>query len=121
MILAHSAGFAHLGGELARWRKRAASGREIDIVRCARCGVRMWHEPLASPEFVFIAAGTLDRPGWAVPASHIWTASALPGTGFLEDAVRFDAQPPSRQALIEAFEGIYGTSPSTGPATAPRH
>ena len=37
-------------------------------VRCARCGVRMWHEPLASTDLVFVAAGTLDDPNWAVPA-----------------------------------------------------
>ena len=66
MLLAHAADFRHQG-EIARYRKRADSGREIDLVRCANCGVRLWHEPLSSPEFVFIAAGTLDDPTWAVP------------------------------------------------------
>ncbi|NWH08369.1 MAG: GFA family protein, partial [Alphaproteobacteria bacterium] len=68
MLIAQAGAFAPGGGALARYRKRADSGREIDIVRCAACGTRLWHEPLASPEYVFIAAGTLDDPSWVVPA-----------------------------------------------------
>lgn len=93
-----------------RYRKRADSGREIDIVRCAACGTRLWHEPLSSPEFAFIAAGTLDDPSWVVPASHIWTKHASPGVVLPEDAYRCEAQPETRQLLIDAFARIYGTS-----------
>jgi hypothetical protein len=41
MILAMRDAFSHQGA-VARYRKRADSGREVDIVRCATCGVRMW-------------------------------------------------------------------------------
>ena len=37
-IYAERAAFRHEQGELARYRKRADSGREADYVRCARCG-----------------------------------------------------------------------------------
>jgi hypothetical protein len=107
MVLAHSDKFVHEGGEITRFRKRADSGREIDIARCARCGVRLWHEPLSSPEFVFIAAGTLDNPGWAIPTSHIWTKSAAPGTVFQNDALCLEGQPESRQQLFDAFARVY--------------
>ena len=59
-------------GDVVRWRKTADSGRQIDIVRCAACGTRLWHEPLAAPALIYIAAGTLDHPGWAVPTSHMY-------------------------------------------------
>jgi hypothetical protein len=67
----------------------------------------MWHEPLAGTEFVFIAAGTLDDPSWAVPTSHIWTELASPGIAFQDDAVVIEGQPASRQILIDAFNRVY--------------
>ena len=106
MLLAHSADFSHEGA-VARWRKRADSGREIDIVRCAVCGTRLWHEPLSSPEYVFVAAGTLEDPSWAVPASHIWTSKAGPGSHFEPDALLVEGQPESRQQLFDAFLRLY--------------
>ncbi len=107
MLLAERDDFAHLQGEVTRFRKVADSGREIDIVRCANCGVRMWHEPLSAPNLVFIAAGTLDDTGWAVPTSHIWTEKAAPGVEFHDDAVVIEGQPSDRQTLLEAFARIY--------------
>src|SRR5262249_34986964 len=87
MLLAAREGFVHEQGEVSRYRKRADSGREIDIVRCTACGVRLWHEPLSSPHLVFVAAGTLDNPSWAVPASHIWIGKAASGMRFEDDAI----------------------------------
>ena len=106
MLLARSADFTH-EGKTERYRKRADSGREIDIVRCANCGVRLWHEPLSSPEFVFVAAGTLDDPGWAIPTSHIWIEKAAPGTQFAPDALLVEGQPASRHVLFDAFSRVY--------------
>jgi hypothetical protein len=106
MILAAREAFEQRGGEVARHRKRADSGREIDIVRCAACGVRLWHEPLSSPHLVFVAVGTLDDSRWAIPASHIWTEKAVPGVTFEHDAITVEGQ-PDRQTLLDAFAKIY--------------
>ncbi len=108
MILAASADFARECGAVDRYRKRAASGREIDLLRCSTCGVRLWHEPLSSPQFVFILAGTLDDPSWAVPASHIWAEEAAPSVVFEDDALVIEGQPADRQTLMEAFAKAYG-------------
>ncbi len=108
MLIADTDSFIHERGEVERYRKRADSGREVDIVRCARCGVRMWHEPVASPEFRFVAAGTLDHPQWASPTSHIWLQSISPGVLIAPETLLVDAQPENRQMLIAAFEGIHG-------------
>jgi hypothetical protein len=108
MLLAARETFVHEQGNVSRYRKRADSGREIDIVRCALCGIRLWHEPLSSPNLVFVAAGTLDESSWAIPASHIWAGKAAPGVRFEEDAIIVEGQPASRQALMDAFAKIYG-------------
>jgi len=59
-----SAAFRHERGDVASWRKRADSGREADYVRCATCGTRLWHQPLATPQWIMVAAGTLHEPDW---------------------------------------------------------
>jgi hypothetical protein len=106
MLLAMREAFSH-EGPVQTYRRRADSGREIDIVRCATCGVRMWHEPLTGSEFVFVAAGTLDDPSWAVPTSHIWAEVASPSITFQDDAIVIEGQPANRQILIDAFNRVY--------------
>jgi hypothetical protein len=63
---------------------------------------------LSSPQFVFILAGTLDDPSWAVPASHIWAEEAAPSVVFEDDALVIEGQPADRQTLMEAFAKAYG-------------
>ncbi len=109
MIMADSAAFKHEQGKVDRYRKTADSGRQTDIARCETCGVRLWHEPLSAPEFILVAAGTLDDARWAVPVSHIWTSSALPLTNIPADAVYTCAvQPAARQEMIDAFQRVHG-------------
>jgi hypothetical protein len=97
----------HAEGPTHRYRKRADSGREADVVRCANCGTRLWHEPLTGAEFVLIAAGTLDDPSWAEPASHIWTKRISPGVTMQDDTLKVEGQPADRSGQIEAFERLY--------------
>jgi hypothetical protein len=99
--------FAKESGETRSWRKRAESGREIDIVRCATCGVRVWQEPVSAPDLIFIAAGTLDDPSWAIAAAHIWVGKAQPGAIMRDDAVKIAGQPADRVVTFEAFERLY--------------
>jgi hypothetical protein len=103
-LYADRAAFRHEQGEVARYRKRADSGRDADYVRCAQCGTRLWHEPLSAPQYVFIAAGTLDDPSWVVPAAHIWTSRAAPSALIPAGVYACEAGPADRQDLIAAFE-----------------
>jgi hypothetical protein len=106
MILAPRDALTHEGAT-ARYRKRADSGNEVDIVRCALCGVRLWHEPLTAPQLVIVAVGTLDDPSWAVPTSHIFVRSVSPGVVLQDDALVLENGPMDRRALFEAFARIY--------------
>lgn len=95
-------------GDLARYRKTAESGRAIDIARCATCGTRLWHEPVAMPTLMFVAAGTLDDARWAIPTSHIWTRTKWPDAVIAEDAIVCDGPASDRQILWDRFAEIYG-------------
>jgi len=107
MLLARNEAFSSTG-ETQAYRKRADSGRELDIHRCAKCGTRMFHHNLASKALVFITAGTLDDPSWAVPTSHIWVEKISPGVTMQEDAIKVVGQPADRQVLMDAFAKVYG-------------
>jgi hypothetical protein len=98
--------FHHLSGDVQRYRRTGDSGRQSDVVRCAACGTRLWHEPLSVP-IVTLAAGTLDDPSWVVPACEIWVERASPAAIFHADAQMFVGQ-PERQAQIDAFRKLYG-------------
>jgi len=106
VVLGDRTAFSHTG-ETTRWRKVAQSGREIDIVRCAQCGTRLWHEPVQAPQFVFIQAGTLDDESWFIPTSHIWVVHASHTAAFAPDALKIEGQPTDRAITIEAFNRIY--------------
>ena len=108
MVLAPRDAFVREGA-VERYRKRADSGNEVDIVRCAKCGVRLWHEPLSAPQLVIVAVGTLDDPYWAVPTSHIFTRSVSPGVVIQDDALVLEGGPTDRRALFDAFARIYGS------------
>ena len=107
MLLARSEAFSSTG-ETQTYRKKADSGRELDIYRCAKCGTRMFHRNLASQALVFITAGTLDDPSWAVPTSHIWVEKISPGVTMEDDAIKVVGQPADRQILMDAFAKVYG-------------
>lgn len=106
VITAPREAFHHLSGDVQRFRRTAESGRQSDVVRCAVCGTRLWHEPQAFP-IVTLAAGTLDDPSWVVPATHIWVERASPAALMQEDAAKFTGQ-PAREAQIAAFNALYG-------------
>lgn len=109
MVLGAREAFVHERGEVQRYRRRADSGNEIDIVRCTKCGVRMWHEPLTAPQLVIVAVGTLDNPSWAIPTSHIFVRSASPGVVIQDDALVLRDGPTDRTAIFDAFARVYGT------------
>ena len=94
MVAAPREGFQHQSGAVVRYRKRADSGREVDLLRCAACGTRLWHEPLSSPALLFFAAGTLDDPSWLQVRGAIYTKSAQPWAPIDPNKMKFERMPP---------------------------
>ena len=107
MLIADAEAFSHTG-ETQSFIQTAASGRQLDIHRCAKCGTRVFHHNTVNKALVFIPAPTLDDASWAVPTSHIWIERLTPGTVMHADAVQIEGQPTDRALLMDAFTKIYG-------------
>ena len=94
---------ALLQGELVAYDKPADSGRVVRMMGCARCGTKVWNEPLSSRTMLVVKPGTLDDMSWAVPVGNIWTASKVPWVEIDESLVNFPGQPVDRQPLFDAW------------------
>jgi hypothetical protein len=93
-----------LHGELTAFDKAADSGRVVRMLGCAKCGTKVWNEPLASTTMLVVKPGTLDDMSWAVPVGNIWTVSKAPWVEIDETLVNFPGQPPDRQPLYDAWD-----------------
>ena len=90
MLIAKGEDFSS-SGETQSYRKRADSGRELDISRCAKCGTALWSKYHAAPgDTVLLRAGTLDDPGVVTPDVHIFTRSKLPWLPLPADVPAFE-------------------------------
>jgi hypothetical protein len=70
------------------------SGGAVNRHFCGACGSPLYSELSASPETVFLKAGTLDDTSILSPKVHLWCASAWPWTTIPEDAVILPHGPP---------------------------
>ena len=107
IITAPRAAFEHLSGEVHRFRRTAESGRQSDVVRCATCGTRLWHEPQTVSHLIVIAAGTLDDPSWVVPASIAGLRRLRRPPSCRKMRSSSKASSP-RDLQIAAFQKLYG-------------
>jgi hypothetical protein len=93
-----------LSGAFVAFDKAADSGRIVRMLGCARCGTKVWNEPLSAAHMLVVKPGTLDDMSWAVPVGNIWTASKAPWVEIDETLVNFPGQPPDRQPLYDAWD-----------------
>jgi hypothetical protein len=93
-----------LQGELVPFDKAADSGRVVRMMGCARCGTKVWNEPLSFTTMLVVKPGTLDDMSWARPVGNIWTASKAPWVEIDDTLVNFPGQPPDRQPLFDAWD-----------------
>jgi len=61
------------------FRLAGGSGKPHDVFFCDACGTYVWSRYHGAPgDFLFVRAGTLDRPDTVRPDVHIFTRSRLP-------------------------------------------
>lgn len=82
-----------VAGTLKSFSKRGDTGKTIARMFCPECGASVVDEAEAAPNFVMIAAGTLDDASWLRPTSQIYCASAQPWVQLGGDIKRFDKSP----------------------------
>ncbi len=92
-----------LGGETDIFDKAADSGRVVRMYGCAKCGTKVYNEPLSAPHMLVMKAGTLDDMSWAEPVGNIWTASKAPWVEIDPGVPNSPGQPGDRKPLFDAW------------------
>ncbi|MBM3502610.1 MAG: GFA family protein [Alphaproteobacteria bacterium] len=87
------------GAAPKRFIRQAKSGRTVTGAFCETCGTRLFHEPSGEADTVNIKPGTLDDPSWIEPVAHVWLRSRQPWVVVPEGVLRYDEQPPNRDAI----------------------
>jgi hypothetical protein len=102
-MIVRSEALEHLQGELQRTSADLPDGRTWRSVRCAKCGTRLWSEPVRFPQVRTLRPGTLDRPGAYEPWGNMWTVRAQPWVA-LAPGPRFERQPEDPLAMVHAWQ-----------------
>lgn len=71
-------------GVLKTFEDKGDSGGTVFRKFCGECGSPIISDIPGFPAMLFIKTGTLDDPADAIPATHLWTASAQPWFRFPE-------------------------------------
>ena len=72
------------------FRLAGGSGRPHEVFFCEACGTYLWSRYHGAPgDFLFVRAGTLDRPEAVRPDVHIFTRSKLPWLELPQDVPAF--------------------------------
>jgi len=80
-------------GEPHDYTKTADSGNQVRRRFCPNCGVHLFANSSARPQFTVVRAGTLDDPSSVRPTTNIWTASAPSWACFDPGLDRVERQP----------------------------
>lgn len=65
-----------VSGEVAEFRKLAASGNELTRQFCPNCGSQLFAYSSARSQLRVVRIGNLDDPSSVAPIMNIWTSSA---------------------------------------------
>ena len=101
-MIVRSGDFEVLGGETARYERRADSGNLIAMNFCAHCHNWLWNDPPAA-EIKVVRAGTLDNMDWARPVGNIWTSSKAAWAEIDPGLVNFPKGAVDRTPLFDAW------------------
>ncbi|WP_417282618.1 GFA family protein [Comamonas sp.] len=82
-----------VSGQLAEFRKTAASGNEITRQFCPQCGSQLFAFSSARPQFRVVRAGNLDDPSSIRPIMNIWASSAPQWACMDQSMQRLEGQP----------------------------
>lgn len=80
-------------GDLSTYHRPTASGSTTACFFCPRCGVRIYHQSVRSPQLLTLKAGTLDDSAELRPVAHLWTAHKQPWLQLPPEVMTFATQP----------------------------
>lgn len=74
-MVVHSSSL-NIDGELSVFTKLAESGNSIERRFCPSCGIHLFANSSARPQFTVVRVGTLNNPSSVKPTANIWVSSA---------------------------------------------
>jgi hypothetical protein len=91
-----------LKGALTSWSRVSEQGNTNTRYSCASCGNIIYGSSESSPELAKLQPGTLDNTNTVEPEVHMWTVKKQPWVILPPRAPRFETQPDSGLALMQA-------------------
>lgn len=82
-------------GKTAIFEDKGSSGMPVYRHFCPSCGSPIYSDAVASAQFDWLKAGTLDDTSWVKPAVEIWCQSAQSWVPHREGVPRFPQSPPA--------------------------
>lgn len=100
-------GFKLISGSSKIWSRTSHSGREVQCAFCPQCGTRIYHLPARNKSIINIKPGTLDNKKLFEPVGNLWLQSSQPWVSIDTEAINFQQQPDSFEALYISFKNRY--------------
>ena len=85
--------FKITSGKPSTYTRKGASGKDINLLFCANCGVMVAAEVTAG-KFYSVGVSTIEQSDGLLPSMLIYTASASPWSVYPEGVPKFDTLPP---------------------------
>lgn len=90
-----------IDGATSAYTSAAHSGNQITRRFCPQCGVHLFANSSARPQFTVVRAGTLDDPSSVRPSVNIWAGSA-PAWACMDPALDLAEQQPPPPPSVAA-------------------
>ena len=82
--------FRLLSGTPTKFAVTAESGNKVEREFCSKCGASLFEVLEKRPDFIAVAAGSLDDKAVFKPARHIWTKSQVSTIQVNDDLPKFE-------------------------------
>ncbi len=82
--------FRILSGTATKFAVTAESGKKNEREFCSKCGASLFEVLEKRPDFIAVAAGSLDDKAVFKPARHIWTKSQVATIQVNDDLPKFE-------------------------------
>jgi hypothetical protein len=82
--------FRILSGTPTNFAVTAESGKKVEREFCSKCGASLFEVLEKRPDFIAVAAGSLDDKGVFKPARHVWTKSQVATIQINDDLPKFE-------------------------------
>ena len=82
--------FRVLSGTPTKFAVTAESGNKVEREFCGKCGASLFEVLEKRPDFIAVAAGSLDDKTVFKPARHVWTKSQVATIQVNDDLPKFE-------------------------------